>query len=601
MTESRQQSTTQQTSTKADILLITATEIETQAVRSFVLLQQVGTFERRTIDGNLYFDLGVIGGSRVFLVNCEMGAPGAGGATLVAYAGIKSLSPRAIIMVGIAFGLQPGKQQIGDILISRQLMGYQVQKVDTDSAGREQIFIRGDRPQASHSLLSFFRAGALDWYGPKVSFGLILTGDTLVNNMNFRDRLLQLEPEAIGGEMEGQGIYSAATREKVDWILVKAICDWGDGNKDVPDKNAHQKQAAENAVRFTFHVLQKGGFAIPRDEPATPTQEANRETSQPQRTRETTGRTFVTCDIHSSYVVSVAWEPQGDRIASSGGDGLVRIWEAETGKTLLTYRGHPWVIKTVNMAPTIYTAAWSPEGLRIASAGVGTDVRVWDAATGTDIVTYTGHSGVLPSVFALAWSPDGSRIASACSAIGLDKHIHIWNASKGGKMLLYDSSYGVLPNFSVLAMAWSPDGSRIASTCGDKTLRIWNANDGKTISKIKVRSNWVSALAWSPDGRRLALANSDHSAQILDTTTGSIVTYTGHQESVRGIAWSPDGNLVASASNDTTVQVWESTSGKHIYTYLAHAHWATSVAWSPDGSRIASGSNDKTVQIWQAP
>ena len=598
MVEKDKQRRTQASSDKADVLLITATEVETRAVRSLIL-QQGGIFELHSIDGQTYFDLGVIGNARVFLVQSEMGAGGPGGATLVAFEGIKALSPRAIIMVGIAFGLRPGEQQLGDILVARQLLGYQAQKIDTGGEGREHIKARGDRPHASPHLLSRFQAGVLDWPGPEVFFGLVLSGDLLVNHRDFRDKLLRLEPEAIGGEMEGTGVYAAASREKVDWIVVKAICDWADGNKDV-NKALYQQQAAENAARFTFHVLRQTGLAANQNDAYPSPQESSHTTSAPPQTKRPLGTTLCTYDIHSSYVVAVAWEPGGNRIASAGGDGLVRIWEAETGHTLLTYRGHPWVIKSVNMAPTIYKIAWSPEGLRLASAGVGTEVRVWDATTGHDIVVYKGHAGMLADVFALAWSPDGTRIASACSAASLDKTIHIWNATKGGKILHYDSHYGLLPQFSVSAVAWSPDGTRIASTCGDKTLRIWNATTGRPISTIKVASDWVSDIAWSPVGQRLALANGNHTAQILDINTGAIVTYKGHQGNVRAIAWSPDGTLVATASNDTTVQIWDAANGKHIYTYCEHAHWATSVAWSPDGKRIAAGSNDKTVHVWQA-
>src|SRR5438270_1472869 len=132
-----------------------------------------------------------------------------------------------------------------------------MQKVDVDPDGQEVIKPRGDRPQASARLLDRFRASIFDWTGPKVHFGLLLSGEKLVNNKSFRDKLLRIEPEAIGGEMEGTGGYSAAYRNQVDWILIKAICDWADGNK----KDIHQKQAAENAVRFIIHVLEQGGLA----------------------------------------------------------------------------------------------------------------------------------------------------------------------------------------------------------------------------------------------------------------------------------------------------------------------------------------------------
>jgi hypothetical protein len=93
------------------------------------------------------------------------------------------------------------------------------------------------------------------WVGAEVRFGVMLTGEKLVDNVDFRDQLYDLEPEAIGGEMEGTGLYVACQDKKVDWILVKAICDWADGQK-AKDKDARQQTAALNAATFVLHFLQ---------------------------------------------------------------------------------------------------------------------------------------------------------------------------------------------------------------------------------------------------------------------------------------------------------------------------------------------------------
>src|SRR2546423_8095059 len=216
---------------QADLVLVTATEVEARAVLK-VFQPQNTTFVHRYIGEKTYFDLGVIGGARTFLVQSEMGAGGPAGASLVVYEAIKALSPSAVIMVGIAFGLIPQEQSPGDILVSRQLVGYELQKVEQGPDGKEIIKARGDRVQASPRLLSRLRASIYDWQGPKVHFGLVLSGNKLGNHINFRNKLLGIEAEAIGGEMEGTGVYSAAYRNRVDWILVKAICDWADGHKD---------------------------------------------------------------------------------------------------------------------------------------------------------------------------------------------------------------------------------------------------------------------------------------------------------------------------------------------------------------------------------
>src|SRR2546425_486872 len=285
-----------------DVLLVTATEVETGAVLN-AFPRQDSISGWRYIDNNTYFDLGVIGGARTFLVQSEMGAGGPAGATLVVHEGIKALSPSAVIMVGIAFGLIPEKQRLGDILVSRQLAGYELQKSEQGPRGAEIIRPRGDRVQSSPRLLSRLRASIFDWQEPKVHFGLVLSGDKLVNYKNFRNKLLGIEPEAIGGEMEGTGVYAAAYRNKVDWILVKAICDWADGRKD----DAYQKLAAENAARFILHVLQQGGLA--ENDPGIPP--PSQTTSEAPSRRRALGTILRTYDIHSSYVVAVAWEPGG--------------------------------------------------------------------------------------------------------------------------------------------------------------------------------------------------------------------------------------------------------------------------------------------------
>ena len=217
------------------------------------------------------------------------------------------------------------------------------------------------------------------------------------------------------------------------------------------------------------------------------------------------------------------------------------------------------------------------------------------------VYTYRGHSN---AVQAVAWSPDGSRIASGSA----DKTVQVWDAANGGHVFTYRGHA-----CGVTAVAWSPDGKHIASRSWDYTVQVWDAVDGGHVYIYRGHSFVVTAVAWSPDGRRIASGSGnprragDTTVQVWDATDGShVYTYWGHACGVTAVAWSPDGKHIASGSGryfsnaDNTVQVWDAVDGGHVYIYRGHADIVSAVAWSPDGKRIASGSNDHTVQVWDA-
>jgi formylglycine-generating enzyme required for sulfatase activity/nucleoside phosphorylase len=244
---------------QADVLIVTATPVESKAVMAaFEALtgqrnQQVST------DGRVYRDLGEAGGTRVFLALTEMGSGGLGASQQAVHKGIDALRPGAVLLVGIAFGADDKKQRIGDILVSQQLQLYELQRVSPD-----RLISRGDKPHASPRLIDYFRHAALEWdesMAP-VDFGLLLSGEKLVDDLDYRKQLQQFGPEAIGGEMEGAGLYVACQDAKVDWIVIKAICDWADGHKK-RNKTARQQLAAGNAAAFVAHALQQAPLKRP--------------------------------------------------------------------------------------------------------------------------------------------------------------------------------------------------------------------------------------------------------------------------------------------------------------------------------------------------
>ncbi len=261
---------------RADVLLVTATQIEALAVLGLAGEATGQPHQRRHIGDKTYYHLGAVAGAQIWMVQSGMGTAGPGGALLTVQKGIAALDPAALIMVGVAFGVDPLRQRIGDVLVSRQIVLYEQQRLGTREDALD-IRVRGDRPSASSRLLDRFESATLEReLGPQtaerpaVHFGLLFSGEKLIDHRAWRDALLALEPEAVGGEMEGGGLYTAASDRKIDWIIAKAICDWADGGKHI-DKHSNQTLAARNAARLVLEVLQRGGLGRPAETQAEAT------------------------------------------------------------------------------------------------------------------------------------------------------------------------------------------------------------------------------------------------------------------------------------------------------------------------------------------
>lgn len=288
---------------------------------------------------------------------------------------------------------------------------------------------------------------------------------------------------------------------------------------------------------------------------------------------------------------TVAWSPDGSRIVTAGSKSLVYIINADTGRLLHTSAGHvnPHGVSGVN------SAMWSPDGQQIVSASSITGVQVWDAATGTLRLSYASANEA-PS--AAAWSPNGRYIASG-SYTGV---AHIWDFITGVDIARYtlpptSSRWGP----TIYAVAWAPDSSRIAAACSDSTVRVIDAQTGKASLTYRGHTGSVACVAWSHDGSRIA--SGADTAQVWDATTGQrLVTYDGQPGGVSSVAWSPDSNQVASAGeNDGTVQIWQATSGARTKTYRGHLNMlglngVNALAWSAKANMIASAGVD--VQVW---
>jgi WD40 repeat protein len=152
---------------------------------------------------------------------------------------------------------------------------------------------------------------------------------------------------------------------------------------------------------------------------------------------------------------------------------------------------------------------------------------------------------------------------------------------------------------SVWGCAFSPDGTILASTSHDMTVRLWDPNTGQNLTILKGHTDWVRGCAFSPDGTILASTSHDETVRLWDPNTGqNLTTLKGHTSSVRGCAFSPDGTILASTSHDMTVRLWDPNTGRNLTTLKGHTDWVRGCAFSPDGALLASTSHDGTVRLW---
>lgn len=249
--------------TEVDVVVLVTAPVEFEALRQRLEIAAGGP-QPTVYDGPVtYTRYGPIGGATVGLVRSSMGSSGPGGSTLTVADAIRHLEPWAVIAVGIAFGVDEEKSPIGQVLLSQQLAEYERQRVGSGADGALAIIQRGDRTPGSPILLSRFRDSNLDTHGIDVNSGLLLSGEKLIDNPTFKNALLAEFPEAIGGEMEGAGLFAAATRGATHVLVVKAVCDYAAQKSE--NKDERQATAAAVAADAFMHVLQRGGLTRPAD------------------------------------------------------------------------------------------------------------------------------------------------------------------------------------------------------------------------------------------------------------------------------------------------------------------------------------------------
>ena len=190
-------------------------------------------------------------------------------------------------------------------------------------------------------------------------------------------------------------------------------------------------------------------------------------------------------------------------------------------------------------------------------------------------------------VYAVAFSPDGTTLASRSA----DKTARVWNVETGETIATLEGH-----TREVRSVAFSPDGTTLASG-SFREVRLWNVVTKETIATPAVYS-WVWSIAFSPDGTILAYTDWSQ-VRLWDVAMRHDIGFLqGHTSIISSITFSPDGTILASGSDDRTVKLWDIATGANIATFKGHTSTVNSVAFSPDGTILASGSDDRTVKLW---
>lgn len=230
------------------ILICTATDKEDDALADYVISAGIPNTPL-TLEGGAYRNLGRLGNADVIWVRSGMGSGGADGSLATVMDAIDNVGPEYVISCGLAFGADPSKQSIGDVLVSSWVRCYEKGRKEPD-----RFVPRGSRVPADPLLLGAARSWRLDRRDDiRVTVGGFVSGEKLIDDSEFKAHVLCIEPEAVGGDMEGAGILSACYRRTVRWIVIKAICDWAE-DKD----SAAQPQAAAKAVDFVLSMITAG-------------------------------------------------------------------------------------------------------------------------------------------------------------------------------------------------------------------------------------------------------------------------------------------------------------------------------------------------------
>jgi len=280
-----------------------------------------------------------------------------------------------------------------------------------------------------------------------------------------------------------------------------------------------------------------------------------------------------------SSVYALRFTPDSQRLVTSSVDGNIYLWSRE-GKLLKTFQGHK---------AAIWAIAVSPDGERIASASEDSTIRLW-SADGKLLKTLSGHQG---AVWGVAFSPDGNLLASSST----DNTVKVWtldgelvNTLEGHSGIVWDVKFALLADNSGVKRP------AMISASADNTVKLWQP-DGTLLRTLSGHSSEVFEVAISTAGDLIASASADQTINLWKPDGTLLKVLKGHQSGIRGLAFIPNSQMVVSASDDNTARLWNPTNP---FSKVLYGHGGTiwDLDFSPEGQMLASASSDGSLKLW---
>ena len=359
---------------------------------------------------------------------------------------------------------------------------------------------------------------------------------------------------------------------------------------------------------------------------------------------------------HTDAVLHVSFSPDGNTLASGGGDAIVRFWDVNTCTPRSVCKGHKH---------HVLCTAWSPDGKLFASGDKNGEIRIWDPLVDNGKCMHeftnanlTGHSQYVTS---LAWEPlhlvtDVSNKCTLLASGSKDNTVRVWNCRTGLLQFVISGHKD-----SIESIRWSGQGL-IYTASRDRTIMVWAVAEdrlsaklirtlsghGHRINSIALNTDYLcrtgaidpanplSSTTINSNNNNTSSSDTDSSKQLIqlakqryerglrsmggietlvscsddftlylwqissDGSKPNMIRMTGHQAAVNHLSFSPDGRYIASASFDKKVKLWDGHNGKFINTFVGHVGPVYQVCWSADSRLFSSASRDSTVKVWSS-